>query len=124
MKTTLSPASLRDITTRLEKAHMAFQNRYPGAAGDRQPVHTVYGGAHLFRADTARRLGQTALRSLDEFAPDFSAFAKAISLPGADRLPDSLEAAAKAEKIIETDEKAARKDDPSAWFACTLYRRV
>ncbi|HEX6064597.1 MAG TPA: hypothetical protein VFZ04_10285 [Longimicrobiales bacterium] len=32
----------------------------------RQPVHTVYGGAHLFRADTARRLGDVALRALDE----------------------------------------------------------
>ena len=32
----------------------------------RQPVHTVYGGAHLFRADTARRLGDVALRSLEQ----------------------------------------------------------
>jgi citrate lyase beta subunit len=29
-------------------------------------VHTVYGGAHLFRADTARRLGDVALRTLDQ----------------------------------------------------------
>ena len=27
----------------------------------RQPVHTVYGGAHLFEAGTARRLGELAL---------------------------------------------------------------
>lgn len=32
----------------------------------RQPVHTVYGGAHLFKADTARRLGERALAALDE----------------------------------------------------------
>ena len=32
----------------------------------RQPVHTVYGGAHLFRADTARRLGDVALRALEQ----------------------------------------------------------
>jgi citrate lyase beta subunit len=32
----------------------------------RQPVHTVYGGAHLFKADTARRLGERALTALDE----------------------------------------------------------
>ncbi len=36
----------------------------------RQPIHTVYGGAHLFKADTARKLGTTALRALDEHAPD------------------------------------------------------
>ncbi|HEY0306209.1 MAG TPA: hypothetical protein VGC44_14645 [Longimicrobiales bacterium] len=32
----------------------------------RQPVHTVYGGAHLFRADTARRLGDVALGALEQ----------------------------------------------------------
>ena len=32
----------------------------------RQPVHTVYGGAHLFRADTARRLGDVAIRTLEQ----------------------------------------------------------
>jgi citrate lyase beta subunit len=124
MARTLSPESLQEITVRLASAHKAFQRRYPGATGNRQPVHTVYGGAHLFRADTGRRLGQTALRSLDEFAPDFSAFAKAISLPGADRLPDSPEAAATFARTIERDDEAARKENPSAWFACTLYRRV
>ncbi len=124
MKTTLSPASLQDITTRLEKAHKAFQNRYPGAAGDRQPVHTVYGGAHLFRADTARRLGETALRSLDEFAPDFISFAKIISLPGADRLPDSPQAATAIAQSIEAAPQSARKENQAAWFAHTLYQRV
>jgi hypothetical protein len=124
MARTLSPESLQEITVRLASAHKAFQRRYPGATGNRQPVHTVYGGAHLFRADTGRRLGQTALRSLDEFAPDFSVFAKAISLPGADRLPDLPEAAATFARTIERDDEAARKENPSAWFACTLYRRV
>ena len=36
----------------------------------RQPIHVVYGGAHLFKADTAARLGSTALRVLDEYAAD------------------------------------------------------
>jgi citrate lyase beta subunit len=36
----------------------------------RQPVHTVYGGAHLFRSDTARRLGDVALRMLDGHLDD------------------------------------------------------
>jgi citrate lyase beta subunit len=36
----------------------------------RQPIHVVYGGAHLFKADTAARLGATALKALDEYAPD------------------------------------------------------
>ena len=35
--------------------------------GVRQPVHVVYGGAHLFKADTAARLGRIALASFEKF---------------------------------------------------------
>ncbi|MGA8221275.1 MAG: hypothetical protein WB780_06430 [Candidatus Acidiferrales bacterium] len=124
MKTTLPPESLREITTRLEKAHLAFQKRYPGPTGARQPVHVVYGGAHLFRADTARRLGDLALRSLDEYAPDFASFATAIGLPGAELLPSSHEKAATVGKFIEAEPEKARKENRPAWFAHTVYRRV
>jgi citrate lyase beta subunit len=48
---------------------------------DRQPVHTVYGGAHLFRADIAGRLGARALAALAEYAPDPEAFDLALGLP-------------------------------------------
>jgi hypothetical protein len=124
MKRTLLPESIQDIAARLEQAHKAFQRRYPGASGDRQPVHTVYGGAHLFRADTARRLGELALSALDEFAPDFVAFAKAIALPGVGQLPSSSEAAAAFVKFAEADPEAARGKNRPAWFAHTLYHRV
>jgi uncharacterized protein DUF6986 len=40
----------------------------------------VYGGAHLFKADTAARLGATALRALDEYAPDAATLASVIGL--------------------------------------------
>jgi citrate lyase beta subunit len=46
----------------------------------RQPVHTVYGGADLFRADTARRLGDLALGSLETYAPDSASLVSAIGL--------------------------------------------
>ena len=36
----------------------------------RQPVHTVYGGAHLFAPTPPRKLGALALRALEEYAPD------------------------------------------------------
>jgi len=45
---------------------------------DRQPVHTVYGGADLFAPATARRLGDIALRFLDEYAPDAGALAAVV----------------------------------------------
>lgn len=46
----------------------------------RQPVHTVYGGAHLFRADTARRLGDVALRTLDEHLADATAMSELLGI--------------------------------------------
>lgn len=45
-----------------------------------QPVHTVYGGAQLFRADTARKLGDVALRLFDEHAADASVFESALGM--------------------------------------------
>jgi len=74
---------MRGVTERLRDANAAFAKKYPGESGRRQPVHTVYGGAHLFRADTARKLGAQALRSLDEYARDAATFAAAIALDAA-----------------------------------------
>jgi citrate lyase beta subunit len=49
----------------------------------RQPIHTVYGGAHLFNADTAAKLGANALRVLHEHAPDAATLAAAVGMPAA-----------------------------------------
>jgi hypothetical protein len=70
-------------TEALADANRAFAARYPGESGARQPVHTVYGGGHLFRADTAGRLGGLARRALAEYARDAAEFANAIGMPPA-----------------------------------------
>jgi len=123
VKRSLTADSLRDIFAPLQRAHEAFASRYPGPKGDRQPVHTVYGGAHLFRSDTAKRLGEKALEALDEYAPDFISFAKAIEVPGSQNLGGSPDSAALT-KSIQANPGAARKDNPHAWFAYALYQRV
>ena len=46
----------------------------------RQPVHTMYGGAHLFASDTTPKLGAIALRTLREYAPDAGALSAALGL--------------------------------------------
>ena len=81
MTTLLSPETVRSLTDRLRPSLVSFANRFSGETGRRQPVHTVYGGAHLFKADTAVRLGQLAMRSLEQFAPDAEAFGSALDLP-------------------------------------------
>jgi len=70
-----------EIIETLRRANEDFARHYPGETGHRQPVHTVYGGAHLFKSDSAQRLGSLARRSLEQFAPDAAGFAKAIDLP-------------------------------------------
>jgi citrate lyase beta subunit len=80
MPTTLPTDSVREAFDRLRTANLAFQRRYPGESGSRQPVHTVYGGAHLFKADTAKRLGALALRALEEYAPSPLDLARAAGL--------------------------------------------
>ena len=54
--------------------------RYPGESNRRQAVHTVYGGAHLFRSDSAQKLGEVALRSLKEYARDARTLARALKM--------------------------------------------
>ena len=80
----LTEGEIRKITNTLEKPLADLAARFPGESDQRQPVHTVYGGAHLFKSDTAPKLGTLALRVLNEHAPDAAAFAAAIGLPSAD----------------------------------------
>jgi citrate lyase beta subunit len=80
MPTSLSADSVREAFERLRTANLDFNRRYPGESGRRQPVHTVYGGAHLFKADTAERLGALALRALEEYAPGPLDLARAAGL--------------------------------------------
>jgi citrate lyase beta subunit len=81
MKTTLESGAFINATEELSKANAAFQLSYPGDAGRRQPVHTFYGGAHLFRADASERLGALARKALADYAPDAAGFAAALGLP-------------------------------------------
>lgn len=71
---------VRGIFRRLSAANYDFTQRQPGESGRRQPVHTVYGGAHLFKADIASRLGALARRALEEYAPAPADLAAAIGL--------------------------------------------
>ena len=84
----LTDAALRRLTDRLKQTQDAFTSQYPGESGTRQPVHTVYGGAHLFKSDTTRKLGELAVKALETYAPEPRTFAEAIGLPG--KLADTV----------------------------------
>ncbi len=60
----------------------SLERSFPGEQGARQPVHTVYGGAHLFKRDIASKFGRLALASLAEYAPDAESLRQAMGLAG------------------------------------------
>jgi len=125
MNTSLQLEQIRTLSASLERANQDFASSYPGESGRRQPVHTVYGGAHLFKADSKDRLGALAQRSLDQFAPDFLTFAKAIGLAGADSLPESSSVGASdLSAALQKNSDAVKEVEPAAWLAHTIYTRV
>ncbi len=80
MKRSFDDHVLDDLGQRVRPLIDKIVECYPGDPSSRQPVHTVYGGAQLFRAGTARRLGDLALRDLEAYAPDATTFGDAIGL--------------------------------------------
>lgn len=124
MKTSMPNSAIQSALRILEEPSAAFANRYPGETGRRQPVHVVYGGAHLFRAGISRRMGDVALATLGEFAPDAFTFARAIGLQGAEALPKSGQEAAAAQRRFAKSPEKLRLEDHGAWMAQTIYSRV
>ncbi len=77
----LTAAELDPISADLAAANRAFMERYPGESNRRQAVHVVYGGAHLFKADSGPKLGVIARRTLAEYAPDAASLDAALGSP-------------------------------------------
>src|SRR5258705_12921612 len=121
MKTSLPQSASRAAMGALDEAYASFARGYPGETGRRQPVHTVYGGAHLFQAGIARRLGDLALATLGEYAPDAIIFARAVGLTGAGMLPVSASKAAALKRRFAASPEKIRGENRAAWLAYTVY---
>ena len=100
----------------------AFSAVYPGDRPARQPVHTVYGGAQLYKAETTQRLGQLALASLDSYGADALQLATGIGF-----LPAAALAGLEASTLVrryESDPAELRRTSPAGWLAQTVYLRL
>jgi hypothetical protein len=75
---------VKAIASALNKANSRVAREYPGESGARQPIHTVYGGAHLFTSDVAPKLGALALAALDEHAPTPDVLARVLGFDHGD----------------------------------------
>jgi citrate lyase beta subunit len=80
MSTTIPAGQKEQLFSKLKEANTAFQKIYPGDRSDRQPVHTLYGGANLFKHDAAISLGKRALEIFETYAPDHKVFGKVFGM--------------------------------------------
>ncbi len=81
MKLSIPTKSKKGLFKDLKKANDTFNQLYPGDRSDRQPVHTVYGGANLFKHNIADKIGNAALNTFNEYAPNSATFGKVFDLP-------------------------------------------
>jgi citrate lyase beta subunit len=130
-RTSLPEKKLQKVLGRVRSAQARVTRRYPGDSGARQPVHTVYGGAHLFSSDTAPKLGELALRSLEAHAPDAATFAEAIGIPGelAPKVYDRVRAKLRREPVEDfridfEDGYGNRPDDEEDGHAVAAAKQV
>jgi citrate lyase beta subunit len=69
---------LEEAAAVLRAANREFADTHPGESPGRQPVHTVYGGAQLFAADTTVKIGRVAQQAMADYAPDAAALGQAL----------------------------------------------
>lgn len=95
-------SELQEATTALREANAVFASAHPGESAGRQPVHTVYGGAQLFAADSVPKLGGFALRAMDQYAPDAASLGEAVEIsdhPALSTIDERVRAKLKREPI-------------------------
>ncbi|HNU87358.1 MAG TPA: aldolase/citrate lyase family protein [Ferruginibacter sp.] len=80
MNTTIPVNQKDQLFGKLKEANSNFQKIYPGDRSERQPVHTLYGGANLFKSDAALALGRRALEIFETYAPDHKVFGKVFGM--------------------------------------------
>ncbi|MEU4120303.1 aldolase/citrate lyase family protein [Kitasatospora sp. NPDC028055] len=83
-----SAAARAAVEALLAPVDADLARRYPGEAGTRQPVHTVYVPADAFRADTVREWGRQALEAFDTHAGTPAELARALGVADGELLAD------------------------------------
>ncbi|MCW3089588.1 MAG: hypothetical protein JWP81_657 [Ferruginibacter sp.] len=123
MNFTISDQDKTFLLKQLQSANAKFQKTYPGDKPARQAVHTVYGGANLFKSDTAVKMGEIALQNLKTYAPNFVSLANTLQLDGYTHLPhlekDIIHLTKKLDAMSETERKME-----AAWLSYSVYNKI
>ncbi|MGZ8516718.1 MAG: DUF6986 family protein [Chitinophagaceae bacterium] len=123
MKFSINDSDKESLLGSLRDANLKFQQTYPGDKPDRQPVHTVYGGANLFKSDTCIKMGGIALKNLQTYAPNFVALADVLQLQGFLDLPSSDKKIDKLVRKLDRMNEKDRRADP-AWLSWSIYNKI
>ena len=123
MNLSINTQQKETLLAQLQTANVKFQKTYPGDKPDRQAVHTVYGGANLFKSDTTVKMGEVALKNLINNAPNFVVLANVLKLDGYEHLPhlekDIAALTARLDVMTETERKLEH-----AWLSYTIYNKI
>ena len=122
MKNILTSDRTSGILNELAGANQSFESDYPGKSLLRQPVHTIYGGAHLFKTDTAQKMGKLAIKNLNDFAPNFVTFAHALELKGAESLPKKVSEIN--DLVADAEKNGVDPANSATWLAWRVYGQV
>jgi citrate lyase beta subunit len=123
MKLSVQDPQKENLLNELRTANLKFQQTYPGDKADRQAVHTVYGGANLFKSDTCIKMGEVALNNLKTYAPNFVTLAKVLKLKGYEHLPNTIKDIEDLTQRLETMSEAERKKG-YAWLSYSVYNKI
>jgi len=123
MNLSISEQETTSLLGTLATANLKFQKTYPGDKPDRQPVHTVYGGANLFKSDTTVKMGEIALKSLKNYAPNFVILAKVLKLENYEHFPVLEKDIDALTKKLDGMTEEERKAEPQ-WLAYSVYNKM
>lgn len=121
MKPTIPGKKKKKLFSQLRDSNSAFQKLYPGDRSERQPVHTLYGGANLFKYNSAKVLGERGLENFKTYAPDFITFGKVFHLKGFDQIQgDNYDAVEQAYESLSNEDKQKHP----AHLSYQVYQKV
>jgi citrate lyase beta subunit len=123
MRLSIKETEEENVLSELRTSNLRFQKTYPGDKPDRQPVHTLYGGANLFKSDTCVKMGSVALKNLQTYAPNFAVLARVLELEGHQSLPRKDKEIERLEKKLTSLKEDDRKKE-AAWLSYAVYDKI
>ncbi len=124
MELSLNLDSIQDILAELTEANKVVTETYPGDSPDRQPVHTLYGGAQLFKSDSIKKIGALAVTNFKEYAPNFVVLSKALSLPNHDLLPSSEAEINALVADISANPEKFKQEQEKVYLLYSVYKKI